>query len=74
MGKSRQRKSLGEMPMTGPTRSSLTLYMRKSLAKGLQRLQLRNAFRPQTIKELIRAFNDARDRDNSSVGVIIASN
>ncbi|KAJ7953601.1 1,4-dihydroxy-2-naphthoyl-CoA synthase, peroxisomal [Quillaja saponaria] len=29
----------------------------------------RNAFRPQTIKELIRAFNDARD--DSSVGVII---
>lgn len=35
----------------------------------INRPERRNAFRPQTIKELIRAFNDARD--DSSVGVII---
>ncbi|EOY00513.1 Enoyl-CoA hydratase/isomerase D isoform 1 [Theobroma cacao] len=35
----------------------------------INRPQRRNAFRPQTIKELMRAFNDARD--DSSVGVII---
>ncbi|XP_022971827.1 1,4-dihydroxy-2-naphthoyl-CoA synthase, peroxisomal [Cucurbita maxima] len=35
----------------------------------INRPERRNAFRPQTIKELIRAFNDARD--DSSIGVII---
>lgn len=35
----------------------------------INRPERRNAFRPQTIKELIRAFNDARD--DNSVGVII---
>ncbi|XP_010276260.1 PREDICTED: 1,4-dihydroxy-2-naphthoyl-CoA synthase, peroxisomal [Nelumbo nucifera] len=35
----------------------------------INRPERRNAFRPQTIKELIYAFNDARD--DSSVGVII---
>ncbi|CAK9182754.1 unnamed protein product [Ilex paraguariensis] len=35
----------------------------------INRPERRNAFRPRTIKELIRAFNDARD--DSSVGVII---
>lgn len=35
----------------------------------ISRPERRNAFRPQTIKELIRAFNDARD--DNSVGVII---
>ncbi|KAK4376886.1 hypothetical protein RND71_003182 [Anisodus tanguticus] len=35
----------------------------------INRPDRRNAFRPQTIKELIRAFNDARD--DGSVGVII---
>ncbi|KAF8378275.1 hypothetical protein HHK36_029614 [Tetracentron sinense] len=35
----------------------------------INRPERRNAFRPHTIKELIRAFNDARD--DSSVGVII---
>ncbi|KAK3223368.1 hypothetical protein Dsin_010393 [Dipteronia sinensis] len=35
----------------------------------INRPERRNAFRPQTTKELIRAFNDARD--DSSVGVII---
>uniref|UniRef100_A0A5B7BJD4 1,4-dihydroxy-2-naphthoyl-CoA synthase n=1 Tax=Davidia involucrata TaxID=16924 RepID=A0A5B7BJD4_DAVIN len=35
----------------------------------INRPERRNAFRPQTVKELIRAFNDARD--DSSIGVII---
>ncbi|XP_006438350.2 1,4-dihydroxy-2-naphthoyl-CoA synthase, peroxisomal isoform X2 [Citrus clementina] len=35
----------------------------------INRPDRRNAFRPHTVKELIRAFNDARD--DSSVGVII---
>lgn len=35
----------------------------------INRPERRNAFRPQTVKELIRAFNDARD--DVSVGVII---
>ncbi|KGN51798.1 1,4-dihydroxy-2-naphthoyl-CoA synthase, peroxisomal [Cucumis sativus] len=35
----------------------------------INRPERRNAFRPQTIKELIRAFNDARD--DSSIGVVI---
>ncbi|KAA8533156.1 hypothetical protein F0562_033311 [Nyssa sinensis] len=35
----------------------------------INRPEVRNAFRPQTIKELIRAFNDARD--DSCIGVII---
>ncbi|XP_050204919.1 1,4-dihydroxy-2-naphthoyl-CoA synthase, peroxisomal [Mercurialis annua] len=35
----------------------------------INRPERRNAFRPQTVKEMIRAFNDARD--DSSIGVII---
>ncbi|XP_076884784.1 1,4-dihydroxy-2-naphthoyl-CoA synthase, peroxisomal-like [Bidens hawaiensis] len=35
----------------------------------INRPERRNAFRPHTIKELIRAFNDARD--DSTIGVII---
>ncbi|CAO2829434.1 unnamed protein product [Amaranthus hypochondriacus] len=35
----------------------------------INRPERRNAFRPETIKELIRAFDDARD--DSSIGVII---
>lgn len=35
----------------------------------INRPERRNAFRPNTIKELIRAFNDARD--DNSIGVII---
>lgn len=35
----------------------------------INRPERRNAFRPNTVKELIRAFNDARD--DSSIGVII---
>lgn len=46
----------------------------KSLGEGIAKITInrperRNAFRPQTIKELMRAFNDARD--DSSIGVII---
>jgi hypothetical protein len=35
----------------------------------INRPDRRNAFRPLTVKELMRAFNDARD--DSSIGVII---
>lgn len=35
----------------------------------INRPDKRNAFRPLTVKELMRAFNDARD--DSSIGVII---
>jgi naphthoate synthase len=35
----------------------------------INRPEVRNAFRPQTVKELIRAFDDARD--DASVGVVI---
>ncbi|XP_040373853.1 1,4-dihydroxy-2-naphthoyl-CoA synthase, peroxisomal isoform X2 [Rosa chinensis] len=46
----------------------------KSVGEGIAKITInrperRNAFRPQTIKELIRAFNDARD--DSSIGVIV---
>lgn len=46
----------------------------KSVGEGIVKITInrperRNAFRPQTIKELIRAFNDARD--DSSIGVIV---
>jgi naphthoate synthase len=35
----------------------------------INRPEVRNAFRPQTVKEMIRAFDDARDDEN--VGVVI---
>ncbi|XP_078168842.1 enoyl-CoA hydratase/isomerase D [Carex rostrata] len=46
----------------------------KSIGEGIAKITInrperRNAFRPNTVKELIRAFNDARD--DSSIGVII---
>lgn len=41
----------------------------KLLQITINRPERRNAFRPHTVKELIRAFNDARD--DCSVGVII---
>lgn len=46
----------------------------KAVGEGIAKITInrperRNAFRPQTVKELIRAFNDARD--DVSVGVII---
>ncbi|XP_057420460.1 1,4-dihydroxy-2-naphthoyl-CoA synthase, peroxisomal isoform X2 [Lotus japonicus] len=46
----------------------------KAVGEGIAKITInrperRNAFRPHTVKELIRAFNDARD--DASVGVII---
>ncbi|KAJ8775325.1 hypothetical protein K2173_020329 [Erythroxylum novogranatense] len=46
----------------------------KAVGEGIAKITInrpekRNAFRPQTIKEMSRAFNDARD--DSSVGVVI---
>ncbi|KAJ4768890.1 hypothetical protein LUZ62_079265 [Rhynchospora pubera] len=46
----------------------------KSVGEGIAKITInrperRNAFRPNTVKELIQAFNDARD--DSSIGVII---
>uniref|UniRef100_A0A7N0U0X9 1,4-dihydroxy-2-naphthoyl-CoA synthase n=1 Tax=Kalanchoe fedtschenkoi TaxID=63787 RepID=A0A7N0U0X9_KALFE len=46
----------------------------KAVGEGIAKITInrperRNAFRPKTVKEMIRAFNDARD--DSSVGVII---
>ncbi|EXB82578.1 1,4-Dihydroxy-2-naphthoyl-CoA synthase [Morus notabilis] len=46
----------------------------KSVGEGIAKITInrperRNAFRPQTVKEMIRAFDDARD--DSSIGVII---
>jgi len=35
----------------------------------INRPERRNAFRPRTVKELMRAFEDARDE--SSIGVVI---
>lgn len=36
---------------------------------SINRPERRNAFRPHTVKELMRAFTDARD--DSSIGVVI---
>ncbi|KAJ4962071.1 hypothetical protein NE237_021981 [Protea cynaroides] len=52
----------------------MDIMYEKAVGEGIAKITInrpekRNAFRPQTIKELIRAFNDARD--DSSVGVII---
>ncbi|KAK7317622.1 hypothetical protein RJT34_02017 [Clitoria ternatea] len=42
----------------------------EAIAKiSINRAERRNAFRPHTVKELMRAFNDARD--DSSIGVVI---
>ncbi|KAK8470802.1 hypothetical protein PHAVU_003G061500 [Phaseolus vulgaris] len=49
--------------------TSRTLCTRRPLEKELPRPERRNAFRPQTVKELMRAFTDARD--DSSIGVVI---
>ncbi|ESR51586.1 hypothetical protein KPL70_013008 [Citrus sinensis] len=74
--------SFGELHVMSLARNSPTLFMKKLSVKVLPRQvttnttkitinrpDRRNAFRPHTVKELIRAFNDARD--DSSVGVII---
>ncbi|XP_044480686.1 1,4-dihydroxy-2-naphthoyl-CoA synthase, peroxisomal-like isoform X3 [Mangifera indica] len=50
------------------------IIYKKAVGEGIAKITInrperRNAFRPQTIKELIWAFNDARD--DSSIGVII---
>lgn len=50
------------------------IIYQKAVGEGIAKIVInrperRNAFRPQTVKELIAAFNDARD--DSSVGVII---
>ncbi|XP_021292969.1 1,4-dihydroxy-2-naphthoyl-CoA synthase, peroxisomal [Herrania umbratica] len=52
----------------------IDIFYEKAVDEGIAKITInrperRNAFRPQTIKELMRAFNDARD--DSSVGVII---
>ncbi|KAK1325826.1 1,4-Dihydroxy-2-naphthoyl-CoA synthase, peroxisomal [Acorus calamus] len=50
------------------------IIYQKAVGEGIAKITInrperRNAFRPQTVKELIRAFNDARD--DSYIGVII---
>lgn len=49
--------------------SSLSSIISHDIQITINRPERRNAFRPNTVKELIRAFNDARD--DSSIGVII---
>jgi 1,4-dihydroxy-2-naphthoyl-CoA synthase len=48
---------------------SVVVRPRFLLQITINRPDRRNAFRPLTVKELMRAFNDARD--DSSIGVII---
>ncbi|KAJ0971691.1 hypothetical protein J5N97_019650 [Dioscorea zingiberensis] len=52
----------------------MDIIYEKAVGEGIAKITInrperRNAFRPQTIKELIRAFDDARD--DSSIGAII---
>lgn len=56
------------------TKDFTDIIYQKAVGEGIAKIVInrperRNAFRPQTVKELIAAFNDARD--DSSVGVII---
>ncbi|XP_061964784.1 1,4-dihydroxy-2-naphthoyl-CoA synthase, peroxisomal isoform X2 [Populus nigra] len=58
----------------GSTKEFTDIIYQKAVGEGIAKIVInrperRNAFRPQTVKELIAAFNDARD--DSSVGVII---
>lgn len=58
----------------GSTKDFTDIIYQKAVGEGIAKIVInrperRNAFRPQTVKELIAAFNDARD--DSSVGVII---
>ncbi|CAD5315916.1 1,4-dihydroxy-2-naphthoyl-CoA synthase, peroxisomal [Arabidopsis thaliana] len=58
----------------GDNKEFVDIIYEKALDEGIAKITInrperRNAFRPQTVKELMRAFNDARD--DSSVGVII---
>ena len=57
-------------------RGSGTAYrdVRYEIAEGIAKItidrpEVRNAFRPQTVTEMIRAFDDARD--DGSIGVVI---
>ncbi|XP_010924272.1 1,4-dihydroxy-2-naphthoyl-CoA synthase, peroxisomal [Elaeis guineensis] len=73
----------GEVPMKeaswrvvcdGTGKEFTDIIYEKSVGEGIAKITInrperRNAFRPHTIKELIRAFDDARD--DSTVGVII---
>ncbi|KAE9614448.1 hypothetical protein Lal_00012262 [Lupinus albus] len=57
-----------------PAKEFTDIVYEKAVGEGIAKITInrperRNAFRPHTVKELIRAFNDARD--DSSVGVII---
>ncbi|KAK4399720.1 1,4-dihydroxy-2-naphthoyl-CoA synthase, peroxisomal [Sesamum angolense] len=52
----------------------IDIIYEKAVGEGIAKITInrperRNAFRPQTVKELMRAFNDARD--DNSIGVII---
>lgn len=58
----------------GAGKPFIDIIYEKAIGEGIAKITInrperRNAFRPQTIKELIRAFNDARD--DNSVGVVI---
>lgn len=58
----------------GETKEFVDIIYEKAVGEDIAKITInrperRNAFRPQTVKELMRAFNDARD--DSSVGVII---
>ncbi|CAE5962714.1 unnamed protein product [Arabidopsis arenosa] len=63
-----------EFFVDGDNKEFVDIIYEKALDEGIAKITInrperRNAFRPQTVKELMRAFNDARD--DSSVGVII---
>ncbi|ESQ29439.1 hypothetical protein EUTSA_v10023583mg [Eutrema salsugineum] len=58
----------------GERKEFVDVIYEKAVGEGIAKITInrperRNAFRPQTVKELMIAFNDARD--DSSVGVII---
>ncbi|XP_022886146.1 1,4-dihydroxy-2-naphthoyl-CoA synthase, peroxisomal [Olea europaea var. sylvestris] len=68
-----------DIPVWNPARDDsgkeyTDIIYEKAVGEGIAKITInrperRNAFRPQTIKELMRAFNDARD--DNSIGVII---
>ncbi|CAH8256360.1 unnamed protein product [Arabidopsis lyrata] len=63
-----------EFFVDGDNKEFVDIIYEKALDEGIAKITInrperRNAFRPLTVKELMRAFNDARD--DSSVGVII---
>ncbi|KAG6426442.1 hypothetical protein SASPL_110665 [Salvia splendens] len=64
----------GSKKMRRKKKDFLDIIRHKIIAEGIAKITInrperRNAFRPQTVKELMRAFNDARD--DNSIGVII---